>query len=281
MTSSKIYFVVSCARSGSTSLTRVLDTATNGRCLLEPMPNLNIESRDLIDGRIANPRKILAEQVFPRIAEVMDKDMIYGEKNVTLGPFIPYLHEILKCKFIFLVRDGREVATSLMNWHNEAFGSIYRECKDEGPLSDLARNTVKKLPIELDTSDYSRPRPNAADPFFEEWPNMSRFEMVSWYWAFANRLILKNLSNVPKEDWVLFNYTDVKSNDIRRLFSFLGLEGFDEGKIQSLLYQKINSVEERFNMRPRFPHWKAWDANLLAQFNRISFDSMKLLGYYK
>lgn len=281
MANSKIYFIVSCARSGSTSLSRILDTASNGRCLMEPMPNLNVESRDLIDGRLANPRKILAEQVFPRIAEVLDKDLIYGEKNVTLGPFIPYLYEILKCKFVFLVRDGREVVTSLMNWHNEAFGSIYRECKDEGQLSDLARNMVMTLPVELDTSDYSRPRPHTDDPFFEEWPNMSRFEMLSWYWAYTNRLMFMHLSEIPKEDWLLINYSGVESENIMKLFSFLDLEGFDENKVQSLLFKRINSVEERFNLRSRFPHWRKWEAIMLEQFNRIASDSMKMLGYYE
>lgn len=281
MTISRIYFVVSCARSGSTSLARILDTAINGRCLMEPVPNLNVESRDLMDGRLGNPREIVEEQVLPRIGEVLKQGLIYGEKNVTLAPFIPYLYEMLQCKFVFLIRDGRDVATSLMNWHNEAFGSIYRECKEESSLSDIARAAVSNLPLELDTSDYARPRPAPSDPFYQEWPDLTRFEMVTWYWAHSNRLIARGLEAIPREDWIMVNYTGVQVEDIESLFNFLGLEGFDEPRISDILGTKINSVEERFKIPARFPNWRQWNADRTRRFDRIASEAMDFFGYYQ
>ena len=279
MTDAKIYFIIGCARSGTTSLARILDTAINGQCLMEPAPNLNVETRDLMEGRIHDPRRVIVEQVMPRIAPVLDQGNIYGEKNITLGAFIPYLYEMLKCKFVFLKRDGRDVVTSLMNWHNEVFGSIYRECKDPGPLSDVAKAAVANLPIEKDTSDYSRPRPGSSDPFYDEWPSFSRFEMVTWYWSYINQLFLRNLAEIPNKDWITVNYSGVQVEDIEQVFDFLGLAGFDETQIGTMLEARINSVQERVKIDPRFPKWPAWDMAFQQRFYRIAGETMAQLGY--
>lgn len=279
MSTTRIYFILSCARSGSTSLARILDTADNGQCLLEPVPNLNVETRDMMEGRLENPRQMLAEQVFPRIAKVLDEGHIYGEKNVTQGPFIPYLYEMLKCKFVYLKRDGRDVATSLMNWHNEVFGSIYREAKEQGILSSIAKKAISLLPIEQDTSDYSRPRPRPNDPFYKEWSNLSRFEMVTWYWAYINRLYLENLANIPQEDWITLDYSGVTAQNIETVFDFLGLTGYQEERVTEMLESRINSVEQRTGLRPRFPRWPEWEASRMQQFKRIAQETMDLLEY--
>ncbi len=248
---------------------------------MEPVPNLNVESRDLMDGRLNNPREILEQQVMLRINEVLNRGLVYGEKNVTLTPFIPYLYEMLQCKFVFLICDGRDVATSLMNWHNEAFGSIYRECKEESSLSEIAKKAVSGLPPDLDTSDYARPRPGPSDPFYDEWPDLTRFEMVTWYWAHINRLIACNLDAIPREAWTKLNYTGVQTEDIENLFNFLGLEGFDRTRISDILHSKVNSVEERFNITGRFPSWRMWDDDRSHRFDRIAKETMDFFGYYK
>jgi hypothetical protein len=248
---------------------------------MEPVPNLNVESRDLMEERLKNPREVLEKQVKPRVAEVLNQGLVYGEKNVTLTPFIPYLYEMFQCKFVFLIRDGRDVGTSLMNWHNEAFGSIYRECKQKSPLSEIAKKAVSSLPPELDTSDYARPRPAPSDPFHDEWPDLTRFEMVTWYWAHINRLIARNLDTIPSEAWTMLNYTGVQAGDIENLFNFLGLEGFDKLRIAEILHSKVNSVEERFKIPVRFPNWRMWDADRIRQFDRIAGEAMHFFGYYK
>src|SRR5688572_29337929 len=102
------------------------------------MPNLNAESRELIEGRLDNPHRVLAEQLMPRVAAALDDGAVHGEKNLTLGPFVPHLHTMLNCRFVWIVRDGRDVVRSLLNWHGEAFGNIYRECTEDDPLSDQA-----------------------------------------------------------------------------------------------------------------------------------------------
>jgi perosamine synthetase len=50
------FFILTCARSGSTSLSKILNEAENGVCKVEPAPNLNRETRLAMDGRLADPR---------------------------------------------------------------------------------------------------------------------------------------------------------------------------------------------------------------------------------
>lgn len=276
---SPIYFIVSCARSGSTSLANILDTATNGRCLSEPVPNLNIETREMMEGRLPNPRQKLAELILPRIAKTLDEGLIHGEKNVTYGPFIPQLHEMLRCRFVFLKRDGRDVVTSLMNWHSEVFGDIYHECKERTPLSRIAEAARAKLPAARDDSDYARPRPRPGDPYFERWPELSRFEMAAWYWQFINRLYVENLAKIPPEDWIGIDYSTVEPQDIERVFDFLGLRGFDHDSVENMLSSHINSVWSRIRRRGKFTTWRDWDEDRRRAFDGIAAGAMTLLGY--
>jgi hypothetical protein len=275
----RIYFVTSCARSGSTSLARILDTAANGRCLVEPMPNLNAESRDMMDGRLADPHRILAEQVTPRIAAALDTGAVYGEKNVTLGPFIPHLHRLLRCRFVWIVRDGRDVVRSLMNWHMEAFGNIYRDCTIEDPLSPQARASVEQVPLALDTADYARPRPQPGDPWHDRWPSMSRFQMSAWYWAYINRLFAARFRELPADSWMQVDYSRITVDRIGELFEFLGLEGFDGARVGDMLAGRINSLEDRFRTAGRFPRATEWTPEQRRQFDEIAGGVMRELGY--
>jgi hypothetical protein len=276
---SRIYFVTSCARSGSTSLARILDTAPNGRCLVEPTPNLNVESRDFMEGRLADPFRVIAEHIAPRVASALDGGAVYGEKNVTLGPFIPHLDALLRCRFVWILRDGRDVVTSLMNWHMEAFGNIYRECAFADPLSPQAIASLAQVPPDLDTADYARPRPQPGDAWHDRWPSMSRFQMAAWYWAFINRLFAEQLRRIPADRWMRVDYTRITVDGVAHLFDFLGLQGFDRARVAEMLGQRINSLEDRFQTRGRFPHWSAWSSDQRRQFDEITGREMQEFGY--
>lgn len=261
-------------------MAHILDTATNGVCLSEPYPNLNVESRQMMEGRLEYPPfQILLQNLLPRVTQTMDKGLIHGEKNVTYGPFVPHLYDMLKCRFIFLKRDGRDVVTSLMNWHNDVFGNIYHECREDADLSEIAKAAVSTLDIEDDTSDYARPRPLPGDAYFDYWTNMSRFEMVSWYWRYINTLYQQNLSMIPKEHWIEIDYKTVSAENIETLFDFLGLTGFDKTKVDRMLSRKINSVRDRVGEQSRFPSWPGWTSEQISQFNEIAGNTMTTLGY--
>ena len=279
-----IYFILSCARSGSTSLSHILHTGTNGSCICEPSPNLNIETRKAMDGKFNKREKsqLIHKLIGPRVNQHKSSAIIYGEKNVTYAPFIQELYEAFDCKFIFLKRDGREVVRSLINWHNEKFGDIYLECKDPGQLSPVARSARKKMGNRLDTSDYSRPRPGPNHRAHKEWGNLSRLEMCAWYWSHINELYLDNLQKIPRDRWIEIDYSNTREQkvlEIEKSFDFLGLQGFDANRVKNMLGTQINSLEYRGHASGRFPHLKEWEENQIKQFERLALKTMIRLGY--
>lgn len=276
----KMFFVFGCARSGTTSLCRIIDTASNTECLMEPNPNFNVESRNHLDGTLEEPYKCLMRVITKRAVPVVKGKKLYGEKNVTLFAFIEEVYELFECKFVFVVRDGRAVVQSMHNWHNELFGNFYRECKDEGDLSPEAKRLISDLPRELDTADFSRPRPRPGDPYYEKWTTMSRHEMLSWYWNFVNNYVLDKFESVPAKDKIIIDYTNPNVIDVERVFDFLSLEGFDSNTVEGMLKGKINSLADRTgDLHPR-RDWRDWTDDEFSSFTEIAGPAMRKLGYW-
>jgi hypothetical protein len=234
-----------------------------------------------MDGRISEPMAVVEGTVISRVKEKLKEVEVYGEKNVTYGPFIPYLYETLQCKFVFIKRDGRDVTTSLVNWHEQKFGTIYRECKDPGDLSQIAIASVANLPVHMDTSDYSRPRPPKDDPLHQEWESLTRAEMCAYYWACINELYMRELRKIPNNMRIEVDYSNVTADDIMAVAEFCGLQGIKKDTAQKILDKKINSLSCRGNSSGTYPEWKNWDSGIRRRFDRIAFKTMYQLGYYK
>ncbi len=283
MTRRRPFFILTVARSGSTSLARILDTASNGHCAVEPAPNLNVEMRLAMDGLLADPRTVVQDLVVPRVTAGLREHGIYGEKNLTYGPFIEALHELLEARFIFVHRDGREVVRSMMDWHNLVFGSIYRECRDPGTLTPRARAAAARLPVHLDTSDYARPRPRPDDPLHAEWEGLSREAMCAWYWSTVNMLYASGLSHLPGDAWTEIDSTRMSVDEVRRVAAFVGLLGLDRARVESMLAARINSVEDRGgggegDVAP-YPAWPGWSEAIKRDFERHAGSAMRSFGY--
>jgi hypothetical protein len=272
------FFVLSSARAGSTSFARILDSASNGCCLTEPVPNLNTETRLAMDGRLGDPGVVVAETIAPRVRP--EGIEVYGEKNVTYGPFVGAIHKQLGARFILLTRDGRDVVRSLMDWHEQMFGTVYREAPEAGDLSARARASAGALQVHLDTSDFARPRPLPGDPMYDRWLDASRFEMCSWYWTRIYRLYLDELAAVPESAWFRLDYTNASADDILEAARFLGLEGLERDAVAEMLDARINSLKDRCDEDPSFPAWTAWDGKQRREFAELAEDTMTQVGYW-
>ena len=277
--SGRIFFILACARSGSTSLARILDEATNGRCAVEPAPNLNWEVREMMEGRLADPAATVKAVIAPRVEEALGQWQIYGEKNLTYGPFIPELFRQFDCRFVFLIRDVGNVVRSMMDWHNRMFGSIYRECGDPGELAPRAMFAAGQLPVHLDTSDYSRPRPRPGSLYFDRWDKMSREEMCAYYWSESYRIYLDQLEVIPDDRKIMLNYTSPAADDILRVADFLGLEGLDLPLIRNRLDLRINSLRDRISEAPRYPEWDQWPSDLQDRIRGIAEETSRRLPF--
>jgi hypothetical protein len=117
------------------------------------------------------------------------------------------------------------------------------------------------------------------EPFHDEWPRLTRFEMMAWYWARVARLHAEHLARIPAQDWIAIDYTRPSAEDVARVFDFIGLEGFDRARVEDMLQTRINSVWDRFRLPARFPSWRQWDDERRARFDRIAGDAMRMLGY--
>lgn len=273
------FVILGCARSGTTSLCNILDQAINGVCALEPEPNLNFETREAMEGRYPWEREVIRQTVLARAQAVGRKGLIYGEKNVTLGPFIGELASSGGFRFVLITRDGRDVVRSLLNWHTQVFGNIYRECAEPAELHPRAKQ-ASELSAPGDLSDYARPRPGQEDPYFERWPSLSRLEMCAWYWSHINDLFLRELALLASDRWTTIDYSETSSFDVLRIARFLGLDGLDAKTVQPLIDQRINSVMDRTSEQTAFPAWPDWSDEERVRFECIAAPMMIRLGYY-
>ena len=277
------FFILSCARSGSTSLAKILNTSTNSICQSEPMPNLCVETRLAMEDKLSELQidHALEESVVARVKQFADEYEVYGEKNVTFAPFITKMYEKLCCKFIFLKRDGRDVVTSMMNWHEHKFGNFYKEANSKCNPTNDALVAAQNLLAYQDISDYSRPRPLKGDELYYKWNKLSRFEMCSYYWSTINELYLKELAKIPKEAYIELDYTNVTTDQMIEIGKFLGLKDFKYETIDNMLNKKINSLEDRGHNSGKFPKWTEWNSELREMFDKFASGTMYKLGYYE
>ena len=78
-----MFFIIGCARSGTTAIAKILDCCKNVNVGIELKPNLCIESRDFFDGNLKkNPKEILIESRRKQIIEAHNSDKIFADKNV-------------------------------------------------------------------------------------------------------------------------------------------------------------------------------------------------------
>ena len=271
-------FIVGCSRSGTTSMLEVLKLSSDSHCEMEPFPNLNHESRDLMDGRLSDPYAPLVQHVVPRVAAGLARKPVYVEKQVSLVPFIEYLAKLLNCKFIIMRRDGRDVVSSLINWHNQMFPIIYQECSEPADLSDRPRAILAEQ-TGPDPFDYSLPRPHKGDPWHEKWPYLTRFEMVTWYWARINEILLEQMAKLDPSRYLVVDYTDPRVPDLKTAYEFAGLDDFEEHRTGQVLARKVNSLKDRGVASPAFPYHDSWSDLHKQRFNDIAFDTMKKVGY--
>ncbi len=270
---SDVIFLIGSARSGTTALAKILSTATNAEIHVEQPPRLRVASRELYKGTLADPEDALRKAKAEAICGAREKGKKYGDKNPCYLPFIPYLAEVWDAKMLYMVRDGRDVVRSLMDWHEMKAKNIYG-MREDGVVDGPAEP-------EDDPWDYSRLRPNPGEPYYGEWAALSRFEKCAWYWARFNEVALELLGRQPRGRWMQINVSERSADDIERVFRFLELDGFDGVKVAAMLATDINSVKDRTGQENRFPRWRQWDAAQTASFDRFAAPMMERLGYYR
>ena len=255
-------------RSGTTAVAKLLGLSDFAVVQSEPTPNLNAESGLRWAGALSNPKAPLIREVLPRIAKAHQRADIYVEKQNSLLPFISDLHELTNCRFIAMKRSGEETVRSLLNWHDKVFPMFYREAGGR-VLADGEGGEF----------DSSLPRPRPGEEYADQWGNLDRFEMLSWYWNRAMLEFRNQLSQLPSESVFELDINELDIDTAGKLYDFCGLPDFSEGKAVSLLSSRVNSVESRSGDSSRKK--TDWGLEEKSKFARFAGPAMRSFQYWE
>ena len=136
------------------------------------------------------------------------KGMIYLESEHRLFNLVHLLKEIIPhSKFIWLIRDGRNVVSS-------TFGRGWYDPKKEFGAKPL----VYTIP---GIWDYYRLDGSKAGVFSKaEWDRMNIFQKNCWYWSYINESIERQLLEIPREDWIFVKLEEL-SREISNICEFM------------------------------------------------------------
>ena len=228
-----IFFVLSTGRSGTQTFARSLSELPDCVCLHEPAPQLILESSDYRYGRLDCER---LKQVILQTRSPVINGKVYGESNQTLSLMVPILAiSFPKAKFIWLIRNGLDVVSSIFSrqWYtgHSANHSRYDDCP----------------PLEKAWIDGRIMGDLCGDVQLAKWKSMNPFARCCWYWAYINRTIEKDLSDICSAG----SYRKIKleelDRDLPELVEWLGF-----GQAPDLEPGNFNRAH--YNLYP----WQKW-----------------------
>ncbi|MCF7802881.1 MAG: GSCFA domain-containing protein [Candidatus Marinimicrobia bacterium] len=208
------FFTLSSGRCGTMTLSHILDTATNARVYHHPQPYLVDQTLAAYHENIDTAETFWQARKSV-ITEAWQHDLIFGELDHNMTPFTTAItEEIPDSKFIVLVRNP---------W-------------------DFVRSGMRRNYYNGHPWDSGRLRPEPSHPDFERWQAMSQFEKVCWLWNETYTRIQQYLEDIPNDRYHIVRFEDMIENPevSKELFDFLGLTGFDEEEIQSILETPLN-----------------------------------------
>ncbi len=209
------FFVLSAGRCGTMSLAHLLDTANNARVWHHPQPDPIKESLLAYWGDI-DKREAFWKARSQVIQNTWSEGLIHGETDLLMTPFCDVLaKEIPGSKFLVLVRDPRDFVRSGMR-RNYYYGHPW---------------------------DFGRLKPREGSQELDEWNNLDQFEKICWLWNQTYETINGIVSQIEEDRVLILRFEDLiaDTDKVGEIFKFLGLEGFDETRIEQILSTKFNA----------------------------------------
>ncbi len=188
----------------------------------------------------------------------------WGDSSNKLSWLIPDLGTAFpKARFIHLVRDGRKVASSY-------FHKLGAECYDDRSTGILQAHYDGTAPAPPPEKKYWWPLPRHGSADAEPFRAFSQFERICWHWAEINKVILKELSQLPAERTLFVRLEELRTSpsEVRSLYGFLDLPYRNEAYGVFARPHNVNRPEDRL-----------LEASQRAQFDAIAGDMQARLGY--
>lgn len=240
---SRLFFGVGSARSGSTSLARMLDQHPDIRCVHERWPQWIRLSTEYARG--TKDRERVGEELRDVYrASRPSNTPLYGEVDPKLFNLFGILAELFPAsRFIWLVRDGRDVVASRVGrrWYTE----YDRESGDPLGGTEWPRYAYWRLQGP-ECGEFSR----------AEWGELSPFERNCWAWAYQNESIASRFARLAPERGRVLRIEDL-GPELGGCFDFLRVDPA--------------SVEPRHVNRADYSikGWTKWTASERGVFERF------------
>ena len=186
----RVFFVASTGRSGSMTIAKALSQHPEIQCLHEPRPQMIRLSAELGHGLRSREQVARELRDLYCVSGVVPKQKAAGESDQKCWNLIPLLGEMLpQARFIWLIRDGRDVVASKFDcaW----FDPGERE-RGSPVASDLTRRWMY----------YREDGALAGALSAERWDQMSKFEKICWDWLYMNEGIEQRLAQVSADRWL-------------------------------------------------------------------------------
>jgi len=116
------------------------------------------------------------------------------------------------------VRDGRKVASSY-------FHKLAEECYDNRSTEILAEYLSGRKDPPPPEKRYWWPQPKSGEPWAKEFPRFNQFQRIVWHWSEVNRVILRDLKDVPESRRIFVRLEDLRAqpSTVTSLMGFLGI----------------------------------------------------------
>ena len=260
------FFIVSSGRSGTAMLSKVLAAAQGVTVeheymvhIVQPLAVRRYHGQ--VDAKTA--QDVLAST--HGAAVLYAQTPVWGDSSNKLSWLIPDLAALFpEARFIHLVRDGRKVASSY-------FHKLAAECYDERSTEILGAYLADpgRVPPPPPEKKYWWPQP-AEPAAAEEFSRLSQFERICWHWAEINRVIMRDLSAIAKNQRLFLRLEDlrVQPTSVQELCAFLGLR-YREDYFGA--FQRPHNVNR--------PQDTLLTAEERAIFRKLGGEVMNRLGY--
>jgi len=245
------FFGVTTGRAGSKTLSNVLSGHPSITCFHEPRMQLIRLSTEFAHG--LKTYEETQEELYALYCNSgVFFNNFYGEIDLKLFNLISILADIIpRSKFIWLIRDGRDVVASTYarGWFrpNEAVNSNPKFSALKWVLSYRLNGSL------------------CGEMTKERWEEISVFERNCWNWSFVNRKIYDQLSSLPKERWCMLKIEEIQQK-LPDMFNFLGVNSL------SLKIPKLNKTEDIRKLATRSikktEPWQTWDSKKRNSFEK-------------
>ena len=265
--SARPFFIVSSGRSGTAMLHKALSAVAGVEMHHEYMVQITqpLAVRRYL-GLIeeSETARIIAETYAGAIR--YSEARHWGDSSNKLSWLIPDLASAFpKARFVHLVRDGRKVASSY-------FHKLGGECYDDRSTAILQAHYDDPAahPAPPPEKKYWWPLPRHGSADASAFRGFCQFERICWHWAELNRLVLKELSQLPAERTLFVRLEELRASpsEVRSLYQFLELPYSSETYGVFARPHNVNRPEDRL-----------LDARHRGQFEAIAGDMLARLGY--